>query len=72
MFFVFIWEQTATCATYSINWLVFITEKKSVYNAVKNEYLNKAVWVWNLVVAIAGGKEAEGVWEYRVEENIWT
>jgi len=26
--FVFIWEQTATCATYSINWLVFITEKK--------------------------------------------
>ena len=28
--FVFIWEQTATCATYSINWLVFITEMKSV------------------------------------------
>ena len=24
--FVFIWEQTATCATYSINWLVFITQ----------------------------------------------
>ena len=23
MCFVFIWEQTATCATYSINWLVF-------------------------------------------------
>ena len=30
MCFVFIWEQTATCATYSINWLVFITEMKSV------------------------------------------
>jgi len=30
------------------------------------------VWVWNLVVDIAGGKEAEGVWEYGVEENIWT
>ena len=29
-FFVFIWEQTATCATYSINWLVFITDMKSV------------------------------------------
>ena len=28
MCFVFIWEQTATCATYSINWLVFITETK--------------------------------------------
>ena len=23
MCFVFIWEQTATCATYSINWSVF-------------------------------------------------
>ena len=43
MFFVFIWEQTATCATYSINWLVFITEIKSVYWAVRNESLNKAV-----------------------------
>ena len=30
------------------------------------------VWVWNLVVDIAGGKEAEGVWEHGVEENIWT
>jgi hypothetical protein len=26
--FVFIWEPSATCATYSINWLVFITEMK--------------------------------------------
>ena len=30
------------------------------------------VWVWNLVADIAGGKEAEGVWEQGVEENIWT
>ena len=36
-------EQTATCATYSINWLVFITEMKSVYSAVRTGYLNKAV-----------------------------
>jgi len=28
--------------------------------------------VWNLVVDTAGGKEAEGVWERPVEENIWT
>ena len=35
MCFVFIWEQTVTCATYSINWLVFITEAKSVYSAVR-------------------------------------
>jgi len=26
--FVFIWQQTATCVTYSKNWLVFITEMK--------------------------------------------
>ena len=41
--FVFIWEQTATCATYSIKWLVFIAEMKSVYCAVRTESLNKAV-----------------------------
>ena len=43
MCFVFIWEQTAICATYSINWLVFITEMKSVYSAVPTGSLNKAV-----------------------------
>jgi len=43
MCFVFIWEQTATCATYSINWLVFITEMKSVYSAVRTGDLNTAV-----------------------------
>jgi len=42
-FFVFIWEQTATCATYSINWLVFIAEMKSVYSAVRTGALNRAV-----------------------------
>ena len=43
MCFVFIWEKTATCATYSINWLVFITQMKSVYSAVRTGSLNKAV-----------------------------
>ena len=33
--FLFISEQTATCITYSINWLVFIAEMKSVYSAVR-------------------------------------
>jgi len=28
-------EKKATCATYIINWLVFITEMKSVYSAVR-------------------------------------
>jgi len=40
MCFVFIWEQTATCATYSINWLVFM---KGVYSAVRTGSLNTAV-----------------------------
>ena len=40
---VFISEQTATCATYTINWLVFIAEMKSVYSAVRTGSLNKAV-----------------------------
>jgi hypothetical protein len=35
MCFVFIWEQTAACATYIINRLVFTTEMKSVYSAVR-------------------------------------
>ena len=34
--FVFISEQTATSALYNINWLVFITEMKSVYSAVRS------------------------------------
>jgi hypothetical protein len=43
MCFVFIWEQTATCAIYIKKWLVFITEMKSVYSAVRTGYSNKAV-----------------------------
>jgi hypothetical protein len=43
--FVWTWEQTATCATYSINWLVFITEMKSVYSAVRTVSLNKFYWL---------------------------
>ena len=48
MCFVFTSEQTATCFTYSINWLVFITEMKSVYSAVRTSSLNKAVWASSL------------------------
>jgi hypothetical protein len=43
-YFVFIWEQAATWATYSTNWYVFIAEMKSVYSAVRTGDLNKAVW----------------------------
>jgi len=43
MCFVFISEQTAFSAPYHTNWLVFITEMKSVYSAVRTGSLNKAV-----------------------------
>jgi hypothetical protein len=43
MYFVFISEQTATCVTYGINWLVFITDMKSVYSAIRTGSLNEAV-----------------------------
>ena len=50
MCFVFIWEQTATCATYSINWLGFITARESVYSysAVRTGPLTEAVCVVSL------------------------
>ena len=37
-----------------------------------NYFAGSFVWVWNFVAGIEGGKEAEGVWEHAVEENIWT
>ena len=46
--FCIISEQTATCATHNINWLVFITEMKSVYCAAETGSLNKAVCVASL------------------------
>jgi hypothetical protein len=36
-------EAVCACATYSINRLVFITEMKSVYSAVRTGTLNKSV-----------------------------
>ena len=41
--FLFISDQTATCATYIINWLVCITEMKNVYCAVRTGNLTRAV-----------------------------
>jgi len=48
MWFVLISEQTVTSATYIINWLVFTTEMKSVYSAVRTGSLNKAVCALSL------------------------
>ena len=41
MWLVLIWEQTAITSLYSINRLVFITDKESVYWAVWNKHLYK-------------------------------
>jgi len=41
--FVWISEQTAIISLYNINWLDFINQMKSVYSAVRNGSLNKAV-----------------------------
>ena len=49
MCFVFIWEQTATCATWTIKWLVFVTEMKSVYSAVRTGSLNEEVCASSLL-----------------------
>jgi len=40
MCFVWILEQTAIIFLYNINWLVFITERKRVYCAVRAGSLN--------------------------------
>jgi len=50
MRYVFILEQTATCAPYYINCLVFVSETKSVYSAVRTGSLNKAVCASSLNV----------------------
>ena len=45
-----------TCATYSINKLVFITEMKSVYSAVRTGSLNRAVCVSSFKGLICVGR----------------
>ena len=47
-------KKTATCATYTINWLVFITEMKSVYCAVRTGSLIKqsALHLWRVTNGI--------------------
>ena len=79
MCFVFIWEQTATCATYSINWLVFITEMKSVYCAVRTGSLNKAVcpsylkgWLWRYQGLRRNTRESDiKEWRNYTAEGKW-
>jgi hypothetical protein len=43
VFCIYLKKKTATCATSAIKYLVFITELKGVYSAVRTGPLNKAV-----------------------------
>ena len=44
MCFLFISEQTATFVPYNLNWLVFITDMKSVYCVIRIGSFNKTVY----------------------------
>jgi hypothetical protein len=41
-------EKGVTFALYNINWLVFVTEMKSVYCTVRNDSLDKTVYASSL------------------------
>jgi len=71
MCFVFIWEQTATCATYSINWLVFITESSSVYSAVRTGPTSKAVCAAS-ATGIVKWSCVSIIWQFPVRKKIHT
>jgi len=74
MCFLFIWEQTAICATYSINWLVFITEMKSVYSAVRTGSLNKAVcaaFFKGLIEVFRAFRNPAGLPSKKIPSNRW-
>jgi hypothetical protein len=43
-------NKTVTCATYSINWSVFITKMKSFYCTVKTGSLNETVYTLSLKI----------------------
>jgi hypothetical protein len=47
-YIVFIWEQTAICATYSRNWLVFILYNYSTLHGAKHKILQLLVRIINL------------------------
>ena len=49
-----------------------LSDRSSLGDIQNYNFVCCFVWVRNLVVDIAGGKEAEGVWEHGVEENICT
>ena len=55
-----------------LNPVNFLTRNNFNIRVSINHFAGRFVWVWNLVADIKGGNEAEGVWEYGVEENIWT
>ena len=61
---------TIRCRTFCLSRLLSKNLKIKIYRTIILPV--NFVWVWNLVADIEGGKEAEGVWEHGVGENIWT
>jgi len=57
MCFVWIWEQTGIMSLYSINWLVFITERESVYCTVRTGYIEFYVLPTQLYLCVLCGSE---------------
>ena len=51
-----------------MNESVYLLHVISIYIMIHTDLIH----ILALVADIVGGKEAEGVWEYGVEENIWT
>jgi len=65
--FVWIWEQTAIISLYSIKWLVFITERESVYCAVRTGYLNiilRSAHTVYLLCVLCGSQNKQRLFPY--------
>jgi len=66
-------KDLITSGFYTVSYFFIVVDQKFKDQDIQNYNFSCCfVWVWNSVVDIAGEKEAEGVWDHGVEENIWT
>jgi hypothetical protein len=67
--FVWIWEQTAIISLYSINRLVFITERKCVYCAVRTEhwtFTNPTFCPHSCIYVLCGSQNKQRIFHYTI------
>ena len=57
--------------TFSVSTGAITKRDKSKGAFIPVQAMMCCVWVWNLVAYIEGETQAEGVWKYGVDENIW-